>query len=110
MGRQNLIGLSDWIVSLGMNVETPAEEIVCMETSMFGNVGFAACIEPPKRPTHTTVQARTSFVLHFGSGHLGIASCGMSVEVAEEQELSMEENDFGNLGLVACTRAPKRLA
>ena len=61
------------------------------EKNVFGNVGFAACIEPPKRPTHTAGQARPSNVLRFGSDQQGIASCGMSVEAAEEEELTMEK-------------------
>ena len=75
-------------------METAVEEIVCMETNVFGNVGPAAYIEPLKRPTHTTSQARPSNVLHFGSEQRGIASYRIFVEVAEEQELSMEENDL----------------
>ena len=57
----------DWIGSWGMHMEAAMEETMCMETNMFGNVGLAACIEPPKRPTYTVGQERPSNVLHFGS-------------------------------------------
>ena len=50
-----------------MHVKAAAEEIICMETEMFGNVGPVACIEPPKRATHTAGQAGPANVLRFGS-------------------------------------------
>ena len=34
----------DWIDSCGMHVEAAAEEIICMETKRFGNMGPVACI------------------------------------------------------------------
>ena len=43
------------------------EEIISMETEMFGNMGPATCIEPPKRATHIASQAGPSNVLPFGS-------------------------------------------
>ena len=69
----------DWIGSWGMHVEAAAEEIVCMETNMFGNVGPTACIEPPKRPTRVVGQVGPSNVLLFESDQRGIASYGMSM-------------------------------
>ena len=100
----------DWIGSWGTYVEAGAEEIMCMETNMYENVGSAACIETPKRQTHTAGEVGPSNVLRFGSDQQRIASRGMFVKAAEEEVLSMEENGFGNVRLVACTGPPKRLA
>ena len=48
-------------------MEAAAEEIMCMETKIFGNVGYVVCIEPPKRPTHIVGQTGPSNILRFGS-------------------------------------------
>ena len=75
---------------------------------MFGNVGPAACIEPSKRATQTTGQARLANVLHFGSDQWAITSCRMSVEAAEEDELTLENSISGNARPTACIGPPKR--
>ena len=53
-------------------MEAIEEEILCMETNLFGNVGPTACIEPPKRPTQTAGHARPSNASHFGSDYWGL--------------------------------------
>ena len=85
-----------------MHLEAAAEEIICMETEMFGNVGLGACIEPPKRATQTADQVGTTNVLRFGNDQRGITSCGMSVEAAEEDELTLENSISGNARPAAC--------
>ena len=89
-------------------MEAAAEGIICMETKMFGNVGPAACIEPPKRATQTAGHARPANVLHFGSDQRAITSCRMSVEAAEEDEFTLENSIFGNARPAACIGPPKR--
>ena len=32
-------------------MEAAEEEIVCIETNIFGELGFATCFKPPKMPT-----------------------------------------------------------
>ena len=91
-------------------METVEEEIVCMETNIFENVGPAACIEPPKRRTQAVGQARSSNVLSFVSDHRGIGSCKRSIKVAEDEELIMEKSTFANVIPIAYTRPPKRPA
>ena len=59
-------------------METAEEEIVCMETNIFRNVGLAACIEPPKRPTQTAGQAESSNVLSSVSDQRGMISGGLA--------------------------------
>ena len=98
----------DWIGSWGMHMEAVAEEIACIEINMFGNVGTATCIEHPKRPTHTASQAKPSNVLHFGSDQRGIANYMMSVDAAEEEELTMEKSISRIARPADCTRPPKR--
>ena len=98
----------DRIGSWGMHVEAAAEEIICMETEMFENVGPAACIGSPKRPIQTADQARPSNVLRFESDQRGIGSYRRSVEGAEEEIQCIEENDFGNVGPAAYTGPQKR--
>ena len=40
----------------------------------------------------------------------GIGSCGRSMEIAEDEELTKENGTSANVRLAACTRPPKRLA
>ena len=96
------------ISSYRMSVEAAEEEVQCMERSIPGNVRPVACAGPPKRPAQTAGRAGPSDVLHFASDQRGIASCRMSVEVAQEEIQCMEENDFGNVTPAACTGPPNR--
>ena len=89
-------------------MQAAAEEIICMETEMLGNVGPAACIEPPKRATLIASQAGPANVLRFGSDQRAITSCGMSVEAAEEDEFTLENNISGNARPAAWIGPPKR--
>ena len=82
-----------------MDVETIEEEIVYIETSIFGNVGLAAYSEPQKRPTHTASQARSSNVLSFASDQQGIGSYKRSMEATKDEELTI------CLGTAICHRA-----
>ena len=50
-----------------MHAEVVEEEMLCMGTNIFRNVGPMAFIELPKRPTQIETQAASSYVLHFGS-------------------------------------------
>ena len=89
-------------------MEAAAEEIMCMETKIFGSVGPVACIEPPKKPAQVAGHARSSDVLRFGGDRCGIGSCTMSVEAAEEEVQCMERSTSGNVRPATCTRPPKR--
>ena len=91
-------------------MEVVEEEIQCIEEDDFANVGPAACTGPQKRPTQATGHGGPSFVQRFGSDQQRIDSYRRSVEAAEEEVLSMEENVFGNVRPTVCTRPPKRLA
>ena len=75
---------------------------------MFGNVGPAACIEPPKRATQAVGQAGPANVLRFGSDQWAITSYGMSVEAAAEDEFTLENNICGNARPTTCIGPPKR--
>ena len=55
-------------------MEIIEEEIVCVETNIFGNVGLAACSEPPRRPVQTTSQVGSSNVLSFMSDQWGFGA------------------------------------
>ena len=48
-------------------MEAAEEEIVCIETNIFGNVGLTSYVEPLKRPAQTVGQARPSNILRLGS-------------------------------------------
>ena len=98
----------DRIGNWGMHVEAAAEEIICMETKILGNVGPATCIEPPKRATQTVSQAGLANVLHFRSDQRGIGSYRRSLEATEEEIQCIEENDSGNVGPTAYTGPQKR--
>ena len=89
-------------------MEAAEEDELTLENSIFGNARPAACIGPPKRPIQTANQAGPSNVLRFGSDQRGIGCCRRSVEAAEEEIQCIEENDFGNVGLIACTGPQKR--
>ena len=91
-------------------METVEEEIICMKTNMFGNVGPAAYIQPLKRPAQTACQAGSSNFLSFVSNQRGIGNCRRSMEGAEDEELTIKKIIFPNVRLAACTRPPKRLA
>ena len=99
---------ADRIGSWGMHVEVAAEEIICMQIEMFGNVGPVACIEPRKRATQTAGQAGPANVLRFGSDQQGITSYRMSVEATEEDELTLENSISGNARPATCIGPPKR--
>ena len=82
----------DW--QLGMDVEIVEEEIVCMETNIFGNVRPIAYSEPLKRPAHTASQAGSSNVLSFVSDQRGISSYRTSMEAAKDKELTIRKKHF----------------
>ena len=91
-------------------METVEEEIICMETNIFGNVGLAAYSEPPRRPAQTASQARSSNILSFVSDQLGFGSCRRSMEAAEDEELTIEKIICVNVRRTAYTGPPKRPA
>ena len=91
-------------------METLEEEIVCIETNIFGNVGHATCIEPPKMPAQTAGQAGSSNVLSFVSDQWGIRSCRRSMEAAESEELTMEKSISANVRPATYTGPPNRSA
>ena len=72
-------------------METVEEEIVCMETNIFGAVGLGSYSEPPRRPTQTVGQAGSSNVMSFVSDQWGFGSYRRSMEVAEDEELTIEK-------------------
>ena len=90
--------------------ETICKEIICIKTKMFGNVGPTACIEPPKKATQTIGQEGPCNVLRFGSDRRGIASYGMFVEAAEEDELTLEKAILVHARPAVCIGPPKRPA
>ena len=100
----------DWIGNWGMDAETVEEEIVCMETNIFGNVGLAACSEPPRRPAQTAGQTRSSNVLNFVTDQQGFCSCRKSMEEAEDEEFTIEESISANMRPATYTGPPKRQA
>ena len=91
-------------------MEIVEEEIVCMETNIFGNVRPIAYSEPPKRLAHTASQVGSSNVLSFVIDQQGISSYRKSMEAAKDKELTIEKSTFANVRLAACTRPPKRPA
>lgn len=90
-------------------METVEEEMVYMQTNIFGNVGPVAYSEPLKRPAQTTGQFGSSIVLSFVSDKRGIGSYRRSMEAVEDEELSIEKSIFANVRLAACTEPPQRL-
>ena len=55
------------IGSCRRSVEAAEEEIQCIAENDFGNVGFAVCTGPQKRPTQAARHGGPSFVQRFGS-------------------------------------------
>ena len=98
------------IASCRMSMEAAEGEVQCTERNISGNARSLALTKPPRRLTHTIGYARPFDVLRFGSDQQGIASCGMSVEVAEEKVQCTEKNTSRNVRLAAYTRPPKRPA
>ena len=93
-----------------MSVEAAEEEELTMERIISGNLRPPTCIGPPKRLAQTASLIEPYDVPRFARNQRGFGNCKMSVEVAEEEELTMERRTFRNLRHVACARPPKRLA
>ena len=66
----------DCIGSWGTHVEAGCGGNNVYGTNMYENVGSAACIEPPKRQTHTVGQVGPSNILRFGSDQQGSPATG----------------------------------
>ena len=89
-------------------MEAAEEDEFTLENSISKNARPAAWIGPLKRPIQTADHVGQSNVLHFGSDQWGIGSYKRYVEAGKKEIQCIEENDYGNIGPVACTRPQKR--